>query len=54
MDFRLRHGDALVVAALDRIGRRSMDVMGNIHDLVHHGVWLLSLAGNEVKDGPRD
>ena len=45
---RLNHGDILVVAALDRIGRRSLDVMGKIYDLVNRGVRLRSLADNEA------
>ena len=48
VDSRLNHGDILVVAALDRIGRRSLDVMGKIYDLVNRGVRLRSLADNEA------
>ncbi len=48
VDGRLNHGDILVVAALDRIGRRSLDVMGKIYDLVNRGVRLRSLAGIEA------
>ena len=48
MDVRLEHGDVLVVAALDRIGRRSLDVMGKIYDLVNRGLRLRSLADNEA------
>ena len=48
VDGRLNHGDILVVAALDRIGRRSLDVMGKIYDLVNRGVRLRSLADNET------
>ena len=48
VDARLQHGDVLVVAALDRIGRRSLDVMGKIYDLVNRGVRLRSLADNEA------
>ena len=44
VDARLEHGDVLVVAALDRIGRRSRDVMGKIYNLVNRGVRLRSLA----------
>ena len=47
VDARLQHGDVLVVA-LDRIGRRSLDVMGKIYDLVNRGVRLRSLADNEA------
>ena len=39
---------ALVVAALDRIGRRSLDVTGDIYGLMNYGVRLHSLAGNEA------
>ena len=46
-DTKLDHGDVLVVA-LDRIGRRSLDVMGKIYYLVNRGVRLRSLADNEV------
>ena len=48
VDARLQHGDVLVVAALDRIGRRSLDVTGKIYDLVNFGVRLRSLADNEA------
>ena len=48
VDSKLKHGDILVVAALDRIGRRSLDVMGKIYDLVDRGVRLRSLADNEA------
>ena len=48
VDSRLKHGDILVVAALDRIGRRSLDVVGKIYDLVNRGVRLRSLADNEA------
>ena len=48
MDAKFEHGDVLVVAALDRIERRSLDVMGKIYDLVNRGVRLSSLAGNEA------
>ena len=48
LDAKFEHGDVLVVAALDRIGRRSLDVMGKIYDLVNRGVRLRSLADNEA------
>ena len=48
VDAKLEHGDILVVVALDRIGRRSLDVMGKIYDLVNRGVRLRSLADNEA------
>ena len=46
VDAKLERGDVLVVAR-DRIGRRSLDVMGKIYDLVNIGVQLRNLAGNE-------
>ena len=33
LDFRMAPGDTLVVVSIDRIGRRWLDTMGNIHDL---------------------
>ena len=48
MGAKLEHGDVLAVAALDRIGRRSLDVMGKIYDSVNCGVQLRSLADNEA------
>ena len=47
-DSKLGRGDTLVVAALDRVGRRSIDVMGVIFDLVNRGVRLRSLADTEA------
>ena len=47
VDARLEHGDVLVVAELDRIGRRSPNVMDKIYDLVSRGMPLRSLADNE-------
>ena len=47
-DAKLQRGDTLVVAALDRVGRRSIDVMGVIFDLVNRGVRLRSLADAEA------
>ncbi len=46
VDAKLERGDVLVVAALDRVERRSLDVMGKIYDLVDRGVRLRSLADN--------
>ena len=46
VDAKLQHGDCLVLAALDRIGRRSLDAMGKIYDLVNRGVQVRSPAGN--------
>ena len=48
VDARLEHGDVLVVAALDRVGCRSLDVMGKIYGLVNPGVRLRNLADNEA------
>ena len=47
LDFRMAPGDTLVVVSIDRIGRRCLDTMGNIHDLQRRGVRIRSLAGNE-------
>ena len=48
VDSKLRHGDTLVVAALDRFGRRSLDVRGKIYDLGNRGVRLRSRADNKA------
>ena len=48
MDSKLKHCKILVVAALNRIGRRSLDVMGKIYDLVSSNVRLRSPADNEA------
>ena len=48
VDAKLRRGDTLVIAALDRVGRRSIDVMGAIYGLVGRGIRLRSLADAEV------
>ena len=48
VDANLEHGDVLMVTALDRIGRRSLDVMGKIPDLVNRGVRLRKPADNEA------
>ena len=47
LDSKLKRGDTLVLSALDRLGRRSLDVMWSIYDLVNRGVRLRSLAANE-------
>ena len=47
LDSRLAQGDTLVVVSIDRIGRRWLDTMGNIHDLQRRGVRIRSLADNE-------
>ena len=43
----MAQGDTLVVVSIDRIGRRWLDTMGNIHDLQRRGVRIRSLADNE-------
>ena len=48
LDAKLQRGDTLAVAALDRVGRRSIDVMGAIYGLVNRGVRLRGLAGTET------
>ena len=47
LESRLGQGDTLVVVSIDRIGRRWLDTMGNIHDLQRRGVRIRSLADNE-------
>lgn len=47
LDKRLDRGDVLVVAAVDRLGRRYLETMWAITDLQRRGVRLRSLAGNE-------
>ena len=47
LDSRLAQGDTLVVVSIDRIGRRLLDTIGNIHDLQRRGVGIRSLADNE-------
>ena len=47
LDQRLGQDDVLVVAAMDRIGRRYLDTMWAIYDLQRRGVRIRSLAGNE-------
>ena len=47
LDSRLGQGGTLVVMSIDRIGRRWLDTMGNIHDLQRRGVRIRSLADNE-------
>ena len=51
LESRLAQGDTLVVVSIDRIGRRWLDTMGNIHDLQRRGVRIRSLADNE-QSGP--
>ena len=47
LDSWLAQCDTLVVVSIDRIGRRWLDTMGNIHDLQRRGVRIRSLADNE-------
>ena len=47
LDSRLVQGDTLVVVSIDRIGRRWLDTMGNIHDLQRREVRIRSLTYNE-------
>ena len=47
LDSRLAQGDTLVVVSIDRIGRRWLDTMGNVHDLQRRGVRIRGLADNE-------
>ena len=46
LDSWLAQGDTLVVVSIDRIGRRWLDTIGNIHDLQRRGVRIRSLADN--------
>ena len=47
VDKQLAQGDVLVVAAVDRIGRRRMDTISILRDLRSRGVRLRSLAEQE-------
>ena len=47
LDKCLTQGDVLVVAAVDRLGRRYLETMWAIYDLQRRGVRLRSLANNE-------
>ena len=49
LDQQLAQGDVLVVAAIDRLGRRYLETMWAIYDLQRRGVRLRSLADNEVQ-----
>ena len=51
LDSRLAQGDALVVVSIDRVGRRWLDTMGNIHDLQRRGVRILSLEAGPKSPG---
>ena len=47
LDQQFAQGDVLVVAAVDRLGRRYLETMWAIYDLQRRGVRLRSLASNE-------
>ena len=49
LDQQLALGDVLVVAAIDRLGRRYLETMWAIYDLQRRGIRLRSLADNEVQ-----
>ena len=49
LDQQLVQGDVLVVAAIDRLGRRYPETMWAIYDLQRRGVRLRSLADSEVQ-----
>ncbi len=51
LDQQLARGDVLVVAAIDRLGRRYLETMWAIYDLQHRGIRLRSLACTR---GPKD
>ena len=42
LDSRLAQGETLIVVSIDRIGRRWLDTMGNIHDLQRRGVSVVN------------
>ena len=46
LDQQLSHGDVLVVAAIDRLGRRYLETMWAIYDLQRRGIRLRSLAAD--------
>ena len=49
LDELLVKGDILVVAAIDRLGRRYLETRWAIYDLQRRGIRLRSLFGNEVQ-----
>ena len=49
LDQQLAQGDVLVVAAIDRLGRRYLETMWAIYDLQRRGIRLRSLADSEVQ-----
>ena len=49
LDQRLALGDVLMVAAIDRLGRRYLEIMWAIYDLQRRGIRLRSLADSEVQ-----
>ena len=44
LDTKLRRGDTLTVAALDRISRNRVDLVGVVESLHRRGVYLASLV----------
>ena len=44
LDTRLRRGDTVTVAALDRISRNRVDLVGVVESLHRRGVYLASLV----------
>ena len=49
LDQQLAQGDVMVVAAIDRLGRRYLETMWAIYDLQRRGIRLRSLADSEVQ-----
>jgi putative DNA-invertase from lambdoid prophage Rac len=49
---RLGAGDTLVLAALDRLGRRTVDVLARLEDLLARGVRVESLREGPIGSGP--
>ena len=49
LDQQLVQGDVMVVAAIDRLGRRYLETMWAIYDLQRRGIRLRSLADSEVQ-----
>ena len=49
LDSRLTAGDSLVVASIDRIGRRWLDTVNAVIDLRDRGVKIVSLSADEAQ-----
>ena len=47
LDGRLQHGDKLIVASVDRLGRRNSDMVEILAQLFHRGVRVVTLAETE-------